>query len=175
MANTKTKINTYNVTSDIQIVSFTSIPSTYTDLLLEANIRTSVGGGAFATVYVNFNNDYSSIYSYTYLQGFSNAVYSSRSSSQGGAAVMIMNTSTATSNTFGSNQLYVTNYAGTTFKAATATTSCPTNTSNYEAWQAAMLYRSTAAVTSVYMDSYNSSIKFTAGSTFTLYGIKNSA
>jgi hypothetical protein len=171
MANTMTKISTLTLSVDTQVISLTSIPNTYTDLILKADTRSSATGGSFNTVYVNFNADYSTLYSLTYLQGITGSTYSARTSSQGGAAAAVTATSSATSNIWSAIELYIPNYAGSNYKTSMVSVGGPTNTTVYEVWQASMLYRSTSAISSVQLDSFSSSIKFLAGSTFTLYGI----
>jgi hypothetical protein len=156
MPKTYEPIATQTLVSSATSVTFSSIPSTYTDLIIIFS-GTAVSGD---TMYYHFNNDTSAIYSDTYIFGDGTAG-TGRHTNQGaifGAGI----------NTTQSHQiLHIMNYANTTtFK----TTLLRGNGSGTAATvEFVGLSRSTSAITSIKL---NLNANFASGSTFTLYGIK---
>ena len=76
---TYTPIQSYTLGSAQAQITFTSIPSTYTDLVLVMNGSMSSGS---ETARVRFNGSSSTVYSQTNLAGSGSAVASSRNSNQ---------------------------------------------------------------------------------------------
>jgi hypothetical protein len=153
MPSTYDPIATATASGSQSLISFTSIPATYTDLVLIINAGTNTG------YLVRLNGDSGSNYSYTriYSDG------SSATSDQGS------NTTNITSGWGGGTNniiaVQIMNYANTsTFK--TAITRIGDN--SYTATVVGM-WRNTAAVNQV---SIVGNSNWVAGSTFTLYGIK---
>ena len=60
MANTYTAIETYTATSSVATIDFTSIPATYTDLLVYISARSSLN--TQAGVKIQFNSNSSAVY-----------------------------------------------------------------------------------------------------------------
>ena len=139
-------------------VTFSSIPSTYTDLVLIMNAQN-------ADLYALFraNGDSSALYSRTDLYGNGASAQSGRGSGE--------NTwYPSTSNTLSSgNAIFqVMNYSNTTtFKTVLARN----NTTNALIAASVYLYRSTSAITSLSF-AVPAANNWLSGSTFTLYGIK---
>jgi len=136
--------------------TFSSIPSTYTDLVL---IR-SGGISSPDEIGLRFNGDSGTNYSYTSLSGFG-SVASGRGTNQtmgrGGAAW------TAANNTIWN----IMNYANTTtFKTFLQRFNDPGDTVG----EAVTLWRSTSAINSVQVITLTGN-NFTVGTTLTLYGI----
>ena len=154
---TYTPIATTTLGSGTTTVNFTSIPSTYTDLVLVCNAFIA---NAFR-IY-NFNGDTGSNYSYTYMTGNGSAASSGRDTT----AKIFVGYGGTTSTTPTVCTVNFENYANTTtYKTVVA------RGSSSEQWVSASvgLWRNTAAISSftIISDSAN----FLTGSTFTLYGI----
>ena len=164
MASTFTPIATTTLGSAQASYTFSSIPSTYTDLVIE--IFTKNSAGTVYGVFCELNGDTSSLYSSTMLWGTGSAAssinYANRTSMVGG---WLGNTE------FGVAQYNIMNYANTTtYKTMLGRFSDPNTTSRSGA--SANLYRSTSAITSIKLISEPTS-NFASGSTFTLWGILN--
>ena len=155
-------------------ITFSSIPSTYTDLVLLINARTN---RAAALDYLNVTfNASTTNYSSTDLTAYSTTAASNRYT----AASQIANNTAIdaannTTNTFGSLEIYIPNYAGSTNKIASITATGEDNSTGFN-WQIsniAGLLSNTAAVSSITINrDYGTA--FVSGSRFDLYGIKNS-
>lgn len=170
MANTLTKIGTVYVTSAVASVSFTLIPGSYTDLLLDANARTSWASNYWDDMNMTFNGSASG-YSGTvfYNNGGSNGGNSSGGSA--GWAGWCTNANTG-ANIFGNNKIYIPNYAGSNYKSWSVDSTIPNNATQPIVGMNSLLWQSTAAITSLTIVSANgSSYLFQPGSKFTLYGI----
>jgi hypothetical protein len=157
MASTYQLINSSTISTATNSLTFSSIPATYTDLILVAN-------GVSVSVYnwnMQFNGDTGNNYSDTGLSGNGSSASSGRDTSQ---PYMWLGAVTSTQ---GATIFQIMNYANTT---TNKTVLCR---SNYDATGVSAnvgLWRSTAAINSITI-SYNSAMLQT-GSTFTLYGIK---
>lgn len=159
------------LTADQTTITFNSIPSTYTDLLLVASIRTTapaVTGNAFLRV----NNDATSIYSQTYFRGDGSTAASGRFTTTSFQDASAAVGDTATANTFSNHEYYIPNYAGSTNKVISMTAVGETNaaTGVYIVANAG-LYSSTTAVSR--LDLIFNTRDAKSGSRFDLYGIKN--
>lgn len=159
MPATYDKISTTTLGSAVSTVTFSSIPSTYTDLVIVFN--------AAGTVYVNsvirFNGDTSTNYSSTRLYGNGTSASSARFNTETFAYIGDLTTSICTT------IVQVQNYANTTtFKSFLTRSSAAAGGLDANAG----IYRKTpiAAITSI--DLIASGTTFIIGSTFTLYGIK---
>ena len=171
MATTYTLISSNVLSGSAASVTFSSIPSTYTDLVLRISARND------ASFYVSSAvikvNAITGTYSFTTLYGTGSAAASSADSgSYQGFYLSSVNGNTATSNSFSSHEIYLPNYAGSTNKIASLDNANETNaTAAYRVVNAGLL-SNTAAVTSLTITS--NSANFLTGSSFYLYGIKNS-
>jgi hypothetical protein len=157
MAKTYTPIATQTLTTSVATVTFSSIPSTYTDLVLVAN-ASSVA--STQTIGWRANSDSGSNYSDTYLGGDGSSAFSGRNSNQTYAYFGSINTSRSTL------LLNFMNYSNTT----TNKTSIARSNSTDYAIARVNLWRSTSAISSIDINTAGST--FATGSTFTLYGIK---
>ncbi len=160
---TYTPIATQTLGSAASSVTFSSIPSTYTDLILVANTGfTSTGSDNQFEARVN--SDTGSNYSVTGLFGNGSGAYSYRQSNNTWIEMNRINYS-LTSNIIMQFQ----NYSNTsTYK----TILTRTNGTNDQVSATVNLWRSTSAISSISLANYYAGINtFFAGSTFTLYGI----
>lgn len=154
-------------------VTFSGISNAYTDLILLVSSRDSTSN-KFGQFYVTTNTSSSTNQSVTRLYGATTSVASDRDSNTSAMNVGMTDAATATSNTFGSLELYFPNYTGSANKIISATTVTENNgTTGFEQFihTSASLLNNTGAITSI---SLQSSTQFVSGSRFDLYGIKNS-
>jgi hypothetical protein len=157
-------------------VTFSSIPGTYTDLLIKASARSTDSGGS--SMYLRFNSDSGSYYSDKILLGNGSSASSSSSSSiaQGGYAEVTTNNWTA--NTFSNSEFYIPSYTSTNNKSFSVDSVAENNATTAIMNLSASLYAppTNIAITSIaILAIYGSTpYNFTQYSTFYLYGIKNS-
>ena len=158
---TYTPIATTTLGSAQASVTFSSIPSTYTDLILI--LKTGEDTTSDGNTFVQFNSDTSTNYSMTQLFGDGSSASSARNTSQ--VKTGIYTNYGAGANTYGTGIAHIMNYANTT------TYKTMISRGNNETGTIARihLWRSTSAINSIYM--FLNSGNFKAGSMFTLYGI----
>lgn len=155
---TYTPIATNTLSSTATSYTFSSIPSTYTDLILILNQKNTA---TTANVQLQYNSDTGTNYSWTNLYGLGTSYGSGRDSN---SAYSIIGTSFTG---FGNHTIQLQNYSNTTtYKTILSRSGQGDN--NVTVW--ANLWRSTSAINSIkiYLAGGNS---FDVGSTFTLYGI----
>lgn len=158
MASTYTPIATTTLGSGTGTVTFSSIPSTYTDLVLVASFSCSA---ATATVF-RLNGDTGNNYSYTYLAGGGGGVGSGRNSNASSTGW----TYDTSSNVQDNGIAHFNNYANTTTYKTILSRG---NTPETQTVVNVNLWRSTSAINTIAIIA--SSANFNTGSTFTLYGI----
>jgi hypothetical protein len=171
MANTYTLISSNVLASSAASVTFSSIPATYTDLVLKWSARSSDLGNA---IYLKLNTDTGSNYSDTYLLGNGSAASSGNESSATTATLYGQNNrSDYTSNTFSNGELYIPSYTVSQNKPMSLFGGSENNASGafYSQNASAILWRNTATITGITLSAYTN---FVSGSSFYLYGIKNS-
>jgi len=160
MPSTYEPIATNTLSSTASSITFSSIPGTYTDLVLICNLKATPTASSLVA---RFNGSSSNIYSVTQMYGTGSTAFSQRLSNQtevylsfsgfpagnfGPTIVNFINYSNTTTNkTFISRSGYATDYADASVG----------------------LWRSTAAISSMTLFAGTS---FDIGSIFTLYGIK---
>lgn len=166
MATTYTLISSNTLSSSAASVTFSSIPSTYTDLVLKVSARPDSAADAWLT----FNSIAGTAYSSTDLQGTGSVAQSSRQSNQ--ARIRLQNfASTTTANTFNNAEIYIPNYAVVQAKPVSGIVADERNATTAYLTATAGLCTTTDAITSVTL-TYNG--LFVSGSSFYLYGISNS-
>jgi hypothetical protein len=156
--NTYTAIATQTLGSAAASVTFSSIPSTYTDLVIVCNIIRTTG----SDVEFQLNSDTGSNYSFTYLFGDGSSTGSGRASSQTKG-----NLGYSSSTNPMTLIIQAQNYSNTTTNktllarssAASSTVSAIVN-----------LYRSTSAISSIVLTP--NAGNFNTNSVFSIYGIK---
>jgi aspartate 1-decarboxylase len=159
MPKTYEPIQTTSLPSGGTSVTFSSIPQTYTDLVLVINSIISSGDDGHG---LQFNSDTAGNYSSTGLGGTGSAAYSYRGSN----SIKIDGGRVGTS--WSSSIFYINNYSNaTTFKTIL---SQGNSTSSYVQLNGA-LWRNTSAISTIAVSVFNNQT-MSAGSTFTLYGIK---
>jgi len=148
-------------------MSFTSIPSTYTDLVIKVSAR-GTQSATYATYEIKFNGSTTGYY-LRQLYGNGSTVTSDQNSTR---LALDAVGSTATATTFSNNEIYIPNYAGSTNKSVSLDGVTENNAT--EAWTElyAGLWSNTNAITSITLEMITGT--FVQYSTATLYGIKNS-
>lgn len=141
-------------------ITFSSIPSTYTDLRLVVT-GNRVSGTAASTV--QFNSDTATNYSSTYIEGNGSTATSGRTTS----GTYIFNLGLLTSSNPCLAVIDIFSYAGSTYKSALMSSSADQNGSGYVD-RLVGLWRSTSAITTITLSQTNN---FSIGTTATLYGI----
>lgn len=162
MAVTYEPITTNTLVTAVPTVTFNTISSAYTDLVLIINAATGVND---IDMYIQVNSDTGSNYSWTRFVGTGSTwVASKASNSTLGYRVGNMSGSNVGQN---NAVVHFQNYANTAaYKSILARGNNPANLVEFFVG----LWRSTSAITS--MDIKTQSGNFSVGSTFTLYGIK---
>ena len=155
---TYTPIATTTFSGSATSYTFSSIPSTYTDLVLVCNIFNS----SSANTYVRFNGDSGTNYSRTQLSGNGTSATSGRVTSTNAGYIDAVPTQTPQENIIVSFQ----NYSNTTtYKTYLARS----NNASTGVQAAVGLWQNTAAINTILISCDSGTM--TSGTTLTLYGI----
>jgi hypothetical protein len=159
MANTMTLIASSTVGSGgAANITFSSIPATYTDLVIQYSLR----GNNLEGVYVQFNGSTAS-FAGRYL-------YSDGTAPASGVLARYLGSINAAASAFTNGSLYIPNYAGSTNKSYSVDEVYDQNSTAGYANLVAGLWSNTAAITSVTLEAASSLTQY---STAYLYGVKN--
>jgi hypothetical protein len=162
MPQTYTPIATQNLGTAAASVTFSSIPSTYTDLIMIVSGKASSVSQSLRAI---FNGDTASNYSTTLLSGTGTTATSSRETDRSDG--ILFGVATLSNNS--SCIYHIFNYSNTiVYKTVTGRRSSGPN-ANVAADVG--LWRNTAAINTIAI-TLDGSQNIAAGSTFTLYGIK---
>ena len=144
-------------------VTFSSIPATYTDLLIKVSARTDNADSA-DYLYIKPNGSTANL-TYRNIRGDSINAYSATTNR------VVTGGSTSTSNTFGNTEIYIPNYASANFKSMSADSVQETNGTDGNRFLTAILWSDTTAISSLTFTPLVGTL-FLQHSTFYLYGIK---
>ena len=163
-------IASYEATGTVSSIDFTSIPSTYTDLVLKLSLRPNAGGTNNITIQFNSSTG---TYTVKRLVGDGSSAASDSSGVANYLSAGYGGSSTATANTFGNAEIYIPNYAGSNAKSISSDSVNETDGSGTYMSLRAGLWDGTGAITSIVMngDGTNSWVQYSSAY---LYGIKNS-
>lgn len=153
-------------------ITFSSIPSTYTDLCLVISARVTRAVSA-SVICLTFNGSGTG-YSQKNLSGNGASASSNSTSGTVNLTYMEVPAANATSSTFGNHTIYIPNYAGSTNKSVSFDSVSENNGTTAYANLNAGLWSNTAAITSMSLTEPNGGSNFTQYSTATLYGITKS-
>lgn len=172
MATYFNKIETITVGSGgSSIITFSSIPQTYTDLMLKVSARTT-DTQSIGPITLRFNSATSN---YTSRDSYGTGT-SMGSTSRGniGSALYLGNGvgNAATANTFGNMEVYISQYTGGKYKTLTAENVGEDNSSTAYSTYISGLWSDTSAITSISIIGLSTDLM--QYSSFTLYGIKSS-
>jgi len=150
-------------------VTFSSIPQTYTDLVVKISARSARSAQQVDNLFMTFNSTTSG-YTYRNLSGngssAASASYSSRYIS------LSLDAAGSTANTFSNIETYIPNYTSANYKSISTDGVSENNASGAQMDLNATLWSNTAAITQIDIQPEVST--FVQYSTFSLYGIKNS-
>jgi hypothetical protein len=164
MPTTYEPIATTTLGSAATTISFTSIGATYTDLRVVLVVKANANDD----VKLNINSDTGTNYSRTLLYGTGAAVASARYTS---TANITLSPGLDAANNMRFYTIDIFSYAGSTFKTLLLEGNGDTNGSGLVTRQVG-LWRSTSAITQLDLATFGAN-GFAAGTTATLYGIKN--
>jgi len=165
MAVTYEAIATYTVSSSVATITLSSIPQTYTDLVLVAALTASDNP---ATVIIRFNNDSANNYSQITMAGASYGATTEKETNQG--RINISATAGAPSASPALFNASLLNYSNTTTNKTLLSRWSNGSTTGQSAQAVVGLYRSTSQISRIDLFAFSST--FTNGSVFTIYGIK---
>ena len=167
-------ISSNTLSSAAASVTFSSIPATYTDLVLRLSARSS-NAGRNDVVNMEFNANSSALYSTTILYGQGGGSFGSLRNSNATYTRIgyYISGDTTTSSTFGSQEFYIPNYTASQNKAISGFGVSENNATVQDLAVTAGLFRDTTAISSIKLTLLTGP-NFMSGSSFFLYGIKNS-
>ena len=149
-------------------IEFTSIPQTYTDLLVLASARSTRNSDTVDDLVIRFNGSTTS-YTSKRLYGTGSSVVSDSPTDIRGFAVA----DNSTGSTFSNNQFYIPNYTnGSTYKSVSIGGVNENNATTAYSVLDAGLWSNNSAITSITLLANNGNLM--QYSTAYLYGIKNS-
>ena len=172
---TYTLIASSVLASPTATINFSSIPATYTDLVLRTSLRSNVAGVIAVDPDIIINNSSSAaIFSSTYLQGNGASASSARVSGNGQPTWRYgANDTGSTTNTFASSEFYFPSYVASQTKPFSLITATENNATTGYINSLAQFYNSTSSISSITLSVGGGSYNFDTGSSFYLYGISN--
>ncbi len=165
MANTYEAISTVTVGSGgAANIEFTSIPATYTDLLILTSLR-----GTTAEIYEIVKLEFNGVTINLSSRGLEGNGASPSSYTNTFIYISAADGASATASTFSNHYIYIPNYAGSTNKSVSVDAVSENNATTAYASLQAGLWSDTAAITSAKLKPTGTFVQY---STATLYGIK---
>jgi hypothetical protein len=169
MPNTYVLLSSNVLATAAASVTFSAIPSTYTDLV----VRWTGRGTTSANYVITFNGTGGTSYSHIRLTGSGSAAASGQASNTSFIQyVGSLEDTSYTANIFDSNEIYVPGYATSNDKPTGGTGTQENNAASSFMNATAGLFRSSSAISSMTIGAQSGDM--IAGSSFYLYGIKNS-
>ena len=166
MANTYTLIEAKALTTTTANITFSSIPTIYTDLNLVASVRALRTGFPADDLVIQFNGSTSG-YSGKRIYGVGTSISADTQADIRGFA----SDADETAGIFGSNSFYIPNYLSSNYKSVSIDMVTENDATSAPLGIFAGLWSDTAAINSIKVFCNNSSM--VQYSTFYLYGIKN--
>ena len=152
-------------------VTFSSIPQTYTDLVVKFSARSTTSGSVQSGI-MRINGDTGTNYNYKNLTGDGSSANSGTSTGVSYFYIGAWPAASGTSNTFGNGEIYIPNYTSANYKSVSIDYVGEANAAGaYQVLEAGS-YPFTSAITSLTFLGYSDSLA--QYSTFYLYGINNS-
>ena len=167
-----TQIAQQTLSSPVSFVTFSSIPATFTTLILIVSTASSTGGTGTASIQMQFNGDSGGNYDWVYILGTISAATSGDAGSQTSLFVGNIPLAGDATNSAGSATITIPSYAATAFLhnflANNFAIANSLTGSALQLIQTGGVWNNTAAINSITLNC--SSGNFIAGSVFTLYG-----
>jgi hypothetical protein len=169
--NTYVAIQTITVgATAVATMEFSSIPQTFTDLVIKVSGKPNSGGtGALA---IQFNST-TSTHTTKRLYGDGSSTASDSSATTNYLKVGFVGDSSGTS-IFGTAEIYIPNYTSANQKSVSTDSAAESNTTTQYMAIMAGLWNGTGAITNIKINGDNGVYNFVQHTTATLYGIKNS-
>ena len=174
MATTYALIEAKTLTSNTATVTFSSIPATYTDLLIKFSVRSSEGGFTNDQMRMRFNGVATGSYAHGFIRGDGSGTASARpGAAETSSLIALVNTAASTSNTYSNGEIYIPNYLSSTQKPTSADTAMEQNSASAYRTATAGLGTATTAISSISFLFPVTGSDFLSTSSFYLYGISN--
>lgn len=141
-------------------ITFSSIPSTYTDLKIMYSTRAASSGTDWVVISLGTGGTYTQ----RYLIGTGSVA------GNGTGQFALNQNSTYTANTFSNGEIYIPNYLSSTAKSVSADSVTENNSSTANSAIGALIWSGTAAISNITLTTDNAT-NFAQYSTATLYGI----
>jgi hypothetical protein len=164
MTTTYVPLYTTTVATATPSITISSIPPTYTDLVLVCSVLTTTTS---ASVNIQFNADTASNYSYTVLDGNGSAVQANRQSNTTAIQLAAWSSNLGSTTALSPIICNINNYSNSTTNKTVLTRSTAYGASSVSIDAFVGLWRSNAAITSLQINSSN----FAVGTTVSLYGV----
>ena len=170
--------NTYTLISSVAVgsggaanITFSSIPSTYTNLLIKLSSR-SAAAVNLGYINIRFNSDTGNNYAYKAVGGTGSSLFNNDATSTSSIFTITSGANT-TANTFGNAEIYIANYAGSNYKSVSIDGVSENNASEGYSQLVAGLWSSASAITSIQLSDIFNAANLLQYSTAYLYGISN--
>jgi len=164
---TYTLISSNVLASSAASVTFSSIPATYTDLVVKVSSRNTTSS---VDITMGFNG-VTTGYSDVILYGSGSAAASGVDNVLAGVTGLLNNGSTYTASTFSNSEAYIPNYISSNYKPVSLNAVTENNATVAYSYLGAGLWSNTSSITSILIKPTSGS--FVANSSFYLYGISN--
>lgn len=172
MPTTYTPLATTTLGSATATVTFSSIPQTYTDLIIAMSLPSVGGGNNGDGLRFQINGDTATNYSATYISNSGSTAGSTKESSQTRGRVGFV---TQTTGNIGSAIAHFQNYSNTsTYKSVIGRCGNLNTNADAQVFAGVSTWRSTAAINQIVF-SLSSNSNFVAGTTFSVYGVASAA
>jgi hypothetical protein len=172
MPSTYQLISSNVLSSTAASVTFSAIPATYTDLVLKTSLR-SDSGLNYDQILLRFNAESGSRYSDTYLSSLGTAANSSQSADATASFMRFSGGDSAPANTFSNGEIYIPSYTASQRKPFFNFMAAEDNISTARLAMSASLFRESTVISSISCAPTSGTV-WSAGSSFYLYGVKNS-
>jgi hypothetical protein len=177
MANTYKLIASNVLASATGTVTFSSIPATYTDLVIKLSARSTNSGVTFNQLRVVFNSTSADLYSVTNLAEYGGVVSSTRGAAGNAAGEQTRGSIAGgglTANTFCTTEIYIPSYTSSSKKPFSSIGFSEDNSVNHSSYRSmvahAFLFVDTSTISTITLSV--AATNFAIGSSFYLYGIK---
>lgn len=152
-------------------ITFSSIPQTYTDLVVKFSLRCDTGN---VEMYTTFNSDSTNKYTYKIIRA--NPAAGGVSADSGSSTTyskFYINWSSTTANTFGNGEMYIPNYTSSNNKLFSSEMISENNSNDAWSQIQSAIYASTNAITSITFTANTGN--FVQHSTAYLYGVSSAS
>ena len=168
MAATYEPIASTTLASNAADFTFTSVPSTFTDLVVVVSARTT-SSTVYDDLCMQFNGDTGTNYSRTYMNGNGSVAASGRTSNNANFFFWYSTGTNMAANVYPMSIVHLMNYSNTNvYKTGLINMATPDAVAHRQVG----LWRSTAAISSIKIYPIVGGSNIEAGSTLSLYGIK---